>query len=420
MQITQAELFLRFGVALGIGFLIGLQREFAHGAKRNIIAGERTFSLFGLAGALSAMIADRSNAPWLILGALFLLGAYSAIGYFTRAWKEERVGITSETATVIAFMLGILCFWGELTLAVALGIITTVILSLKIQTDKFVKALKERDIAAALQLAVISAIVLPILPKQSIPFPPLDVLNPFRIWLMVVFISAISFLGYILIKFVGANRGIGLTGLLGGIVSSTAVTMSFSSRSRHNPEASRPISQAIMFAWIVMFGRVLVEVLVLNLPLLRIVILPIAVIAAAGLLYSLYLYLTDKTTHVMDMEFNNPFSLSTAIKFGLVYAVVLLISRTAQHFWGDAGLVISSLIAGSMNMTAITLSLAELSASGSLALDLAAKSLLYAAAANTVTKSVFIYFAGSPALRKTIMPGAAIILLAVIGSTFLL
>ncbi len=215
---VSADLFLRFGIALAIGFMIGLQREYAFREKHHdLLAGERTFALIALVGALAAMIADVFESSFAFLGVLLLVGIFSAIAYFIDAWRGH-VGLTTEIAILITVLIGALCYWNYLALAAALGIITTVLLSVKIETDRLVSALTREDIYAALQFAVISLVILPVLPKESNLPPPFDVLSPFRIWLMVVFISGINFLGYLAIKFVGPERGIGITGLLGGLV----------------------------------------------------------------------------------------------------------------------------------------------------------------------------------------------------------
>ena len=291
---TSADLFLRFGVALAIGFMIGLQREYAFlEKKRGLLAGERTFALMGLVGALAAMFAEIFESPLVFLGVILLVGIFTAIAYFIDAWRGH-VGLTTEIAVLITVLIGALCYWNYLTLAAALGIITTVLLSVKIETDRLVSALTREDIFTALQFAVISLVILPVLPRESMLPPPFDVLSPFKVWLMVVFISGINFTGYLAIKFVGPERGIGLTGLLGGIVSSTGVTLGFSERSNRESSLAKPFALAIMIAWTVMFARVLVEVGVLNLELLSLVWLPIASAGVVGLLYCVYLYLNHR------------------------------------------------------------------------------------------------------------------------------
>ncbi len=248
------DLFIRFGVAMGIGFLIGLQREYAfRDSNRELVAGERTFALMGLVGALAAFSAEVLNLPAVFVGIFVVVGLVTAVSYFVDAWRGF-IGLTTEITILIVVILGALCYWGHLTLAVALGIATAVLLSLKIETDRLVQALTREDIVSALKLAVISAIILPVLPNQPIGPPPLDVFNPFKIWLMVVFISAINFLGYVLIKIIGPEQGIGLTGLLGGMVSSTSVTLSLSERSRRDTWLGGSFALAIIVAWTVMFA----------------------------------------------------------------------------------------------------------------------------------------------------------------------
>jgi len=414
-----ADLFLRLGIALAIGFLIGLQREYAHGGPgREIIAGERTFALFGLAGGLAAMIADQLNSPIAFVGMIFLLGAYSTVAYFIDA-RKGQVGLTTEVAIVVTISAGALAYWGYLTLAIAIGIVTTVLLSLKLETDRFARALTKEDVFAALQLAVISAIILPVLPNQSFLPPPFDVLNPFKIWLMVVFISGISFLGYVAIKIIGPEQGIGITGFLGGLVSSTAVTLSFSERSNREPDLSRPFVLAITVAWTVMFARVLVEVGVIYKPLLKLVWIPIAASGLIGLVYCIYLYFSQRTAEKGDIEFSNPFDLGSAIKFGFLYALVLLVSRAAQMYLGDTGLFLSSIISGIADVDAITLSMAELSKTGVVAMPKAALAIILATMSNTAVKGGIALAMGSVALRKPLLI-ALLMILAVGISTALL
>jgi len=327
--------------------------------------------------------------------------------------------LTTEVAIVIAVAIGALCYWGYLTLAVAIGIVTTILLSIKLETDRLARALTREDILAALQLAVISAIVLPILPNDSFLPPPFDVLNPFKIWLMVVFISGISFLGYVAIKIVGPEQGIGITGLLGGMVSSTAVTLSFSERSNREPDLSKPFVLAITVAWTVMFARVLIEVGVVNRALLKWVWIPIAAAGFVGLLYCAYLFFAQRTAEKGDVQFSNPFDLMSAIKFGLLYGLVLLISRTAQLHLGDTGLYLSSIISGLADVDAITLTMAELSKTGVLDMDKASLAIVLATMSNTVVKGGIALMTGSSTLRKSLIPVIVMILIVGIGTALL-
>ena len=413
-------LFVRFGAALAIGFLIGLQREFAYGKEgREITAGERTFSLLSLGGCLAALLSEQLDAPIILVAFIGVVGMFTAIGYFSDAWRSERVGLTTEVAIMIAPMIGALCYFEHLALAAALGIATTVILSIKLETDRFVRALTRQEVFAALQLAVITVIVLPILPNRGIAEAPFDVLNPFTAWLMVVFISGINFISYIFVRVVGTRHGIGISGLLGGLVSSTALTLSFSERSKREPGLARPFAEAIIAAWTVMFVRVLIAVAVINTELMKEVWLPITLAGGAGLIYALFLYFKQHGGETGEIELSNPIDLGSAIRFGALFVVILLVSRMAQIYFGDVGIYVSSLVSGLADVDAITLSMSELSRSGALDLKIAGQAIVLAAMANTIAKGSIVLVGGSKELWRAIWPGLLLILVIGVAAAFL-
>jgi len=418
--VEQADVFYRFGAALAIGFLVGLQREYAHGGPdKEIFAGERTMALMGLVGCAAALIADLLASPWVFVGIIASLCALIAISYFVTAWRGE-LGLTTEVAALVTILAGALCYWGYLALAAAIAVATTVLLSLKLETDKLVRRITREDVYATLKFAVITAIVLPVLPNQTFGPTPLDVLNPYSIWLMVVFISGISFLGYVLIKVVGPRQGIGLTGLLGGLVSSTAVTLSFAQRSQREAELAKPLALGIMVAWTMMFARVVAEVAALNRPLLVVMWVPMLASSAVGLGYCVYLYLSQRSDEKGDVTFSNPFELGPAIKFGLIYVAILLISKAAQTYFGTTGVYVSSVVAGLTDVDAITLSMAELSGSaGGVTLSTAARAIVLAAMSNTAVKGGVVLTSGSAALRRALWPGFLLMLVTGIGVAFL-
>ena len=412
-------LFYRFGASLIIGFLVGLQREYAYGdPDRKLSAGIRTFSLMGLIGCSAAFATDMLGSAIAFGAVILVTGAFLATSYYVTASKKH-VGLTTEFAAMITLMAGALCYWNYLALAVAIAVITTGLLSLKIEMHQFVRALTQEDIFATLKFAVITAIVLPVLPNTTYGVAPFNVLNPYSIWLLVVFISGISFLGYILIKVLGPHQGIGLTGLLGGMVSSTAVTLGFSERSKQENTLARPLGLAIMISWATMFFRVGVIVAVLNMALLRTIWLPLLVTAVVCLAYSYYLYRLQKTESLENLSFSNPFNLGPAIKFGILFAVILLISRTAQMYFGEAGVYISSIMAGLADLNAISLSLAKLSLDPtSVGLVTAGRSILLASVANTIVKGVVVVSSGSRSLGKIIIPGTILTSIAGILAAF--
>lgn len=403
--------FYRFAAALGLGILIGIQREaVSKEPEERLFAGVRTFGLLCLVGYAAALAAAHLNSALPFLATLLVYGALLALSY-RRDVDEGKPGMTTEIASIATFLIGAMCYWNMVVLAAALAVTVTVMLSLKPQFRAFTHALTRDDIYATLKFAVISIIVLPILPNQTFGPPPFDVLNPYKIWLMVVFISGISFLGYVMIKIIGARRGIGLTGLLGGIASSTAVTLSFAERSRENPKLARPFAFALLIAWTVMFVRVIVVLFTLNSALAQRVLLPMLATMAAGGIYGAYLFFSQRSYTKEDMQFVNPFELGPAIKFGLIYAGILLISKAAQVYFGDTGVYVSSFVSGLADVDAIALSMVDLTQSGNLDVTVGARATVIAALANTFFKGGFALATGSPTLRKTLWPG----LLAMLG-----
>ncbi|HOT92651.1 MAG TPA: MgtC/SapB family protein [Anaerolineae bacterium] len=416
-----ADYFYRFVVALGIGIFIGFQRESAYDEPEGkLFAGVRTFALISLAGYVAALAADQLSSALPFVGVLLVFGALLALSYYGDV-LAGKPGMTTEMATVITFTIGAACYWDLILLAAALGVAVTALLSLKPQFHTLAHAITRDDIYATLKFAVISIIVLPILPNRNFGPPPFDVLNPYKIWLMVVFISGISFLGYVMIKIIGTQRGIGLTGLLGGLASSTAVTLSFSQRSRTDPELARPFSLAIIVAWTVMFVRVLAIVFTLNRELGNRLWLPMGAPLAAGLLYCGYLYIRQRAYAKEDLAFANPFELGPALKFGALYALVLLISTAARVFFGNTGIYVSSFVSGLVDVDAIVLSMVDLArAPTNLDLTVATRAVTIAALSSTLFKGVFALLSGSSALRRALWPGMVLMLVVGVAVIFVL
>jgi len=416
MEATALELFYRFGVALVVGLLIGLQREYAyqereHPESEELLAGARTFPLISLLGAAIAVVADRAQAP-VVLGALVAgLAVLLGVAHFRRAEGGET-GLTTEVAALLSLAVGMLAAWDQVELAAALGVGTAVLLALKVQTQSLAQSIDREDVFATLKFAVITVIVLPILPQQGYGPPPLGVLVPYNVWLMVVLISGISFLGYVLIKAVGPRRGVGLTGLLGGLASSTAVTLSLAQRSRDATPLARSFAMAVVLAWTVMFVRVLVEVAAINPPLLWVVGGPVLAMMSAGLLYAGYLYIEeDGSTEAEAKSMKNPFRLAPAITFGILYAVILVATSAAQTYFGNAGIYGTSLLSGLADVDAITLSMARLSGpAGDVAPETAARAIVIAAAANTLLKGGIVFATGARNIRRPILGGMAAII----------
>jgi uncharacterized membrane protein (DUF4010 family) len=407
------DLFLRFGASLLIGILIGMQREYAYGAskEKGLFAGARTFALMGLFGSTAALLSDLFQSYWIFLGLVILLGIMVTVAYFITATERDEIGITSEVAALITILIGGICYFHSVEFAAALGVVTTVLLAVKWEFRQFVRVITREDIFATLQFAVITAIILPVLPNKTFGPSPLDVLNPYQVWEMVVFISGINFLGYILIKVVGPKRGIAISGLLGGLASSTATTLSFSQRSKSQTGLEKPFAVAIIAGWVIMFFRVIVEVAVVNSRLLPNIWPILSIMGGVGLVYALYLYFSETAIDEGDLSLSNPFELGPAIKFGLIYALVLLISKAAQVYIGDRGLFFTSFIAGLADVDAITLSISDLTrVGGGTSLITGKIAIILAVISNTTSKGVLVFFLGSKSLRKYILPAFLIMI----------
>ncbi len=413
-----SELFLRFGSALLIGILIGLQREYAYGTKdqSGLFAGARTYALMGLFGATSAFLADVLATPWIFIMAVILLAVLISVAYFITASERDEIGLTSEVAALLTILIGGICYFHSIELAAALGVVTTVLLAVKWELQKLIKVITREDVFATLQFAVITAIVLPVLPNRSFGPPPIDVLNPYKIWEIIVFISGINFLGYILIKIVGPRKGLGISGVLGGLASSTATTLSFSQRSKTQEGLEKPFAVAIITSWVIMFVRIIVEVAVVNPQLLPLVWPAMAVMGGTGLLYALYLYFSQSAIDEEEMQITNPFELGQAIKFGLIYALVLLITKAAELYYGERGIFLTSFLAGLADVDAITLSISDLTRiGGSIPLITGKIGIILAAISNTASKGVLVFLLSSRKLRLRVLPAILIILLIGLG-----
>ena len=424
MEPTRLQLFYRFGVALVLGLFIGLQREYAYRGQVDgdgeLLAGARTFPIISLLGAASALGATELDNAGPFAAAVLGVGLLLAVGHFMRS-RERDTGLTTEMAALVAFFTGGLCYWGYLRLGSALGVGTAVLLSLKVQTHTLARALDREDVFATLKFAVITVIVLPLLPQKGYGPAPFDVLVPYNVWLMVVLISGISFLGYVLIKAVGPRRGVGLTGILGGLASSTAVTLSVAERSRDTKGLDRPFALALMLAWTIMFVRVIVEVAVINPSLLVSVWGPVLIVCASSLAYCGYLYRVQPADEQDEPQtVTNPFRLVPAITFGVLYALILVLTNWAQSYFGDAGVYMSSVVAGLADVDAITLSMARLHESGQVGTVTATRSIIIAAAANTVLKAGIVALAGTRGLRRAVVPGLLLILGASAGAALLI
>ena len=405
------DLALRFGAALGLGLLLGLERERKRDAEL-LFGGVRTFALIALLGAVGVFVERELNQGWLVLVAFIAVGALVVVSYITTAARGE-MGITTEISALLAFIVGALCGWDRVGVASVATVVCLLLLTLKDYLHRLARRVELEDVEATLQFAVISVIILPLLPNETFGPPPLDVINPYKIWLMVVLIAGLNFLGYVLVKVFGSEHGLVVTGILGGLVSSTAVTLSFSQRSRQEPAMSSAFVLAIVVAWTIMFFRVVVMVGLVNPSLAAVLGLPLGLMAATGVLISLVLWRRTRSRETGVVTAGaNPFELGEAIKFGLIFGVVTVVAKAAEVYLGETGLYLAGVVAGLTDVDAISLSMANLATADPESLEVAGRTIVIAVLSNTLVKAGMAVFLGTPPLRRTVLLATLFLLIA--------
>ncbi len=420
-NLLNLEPWWRFAVALLIGALIGLEREFVQQRTgEDDFAGIRTFALMSLLGAIGAyLVEDYGLLPFLAAYIGIILLVWSS--YLGEIVRKHEEGITTEVAAISVPLLGAMVIWGEFELASALGVIIALVLALKPTLRNLTSRMSAGDLRAILEFLLITAVVLPLLPNRN--FGPFNVINPYQIWLLVVLVSGIGFFGYVLIKILGAEQGVGVTGILGGLVSSTATTVSFSGRSKSNPELSSILAQGILLTSSVMFPRIMIEVAIVYTPLLRVIVIPMVAMLCANLGLVFYLW---RRRNIRDqeerkpVEVSNPLRLPTAITFALAFVVVLIVVQWANEAFGEAGVYVASALSGVTDVDAITLSVSELASNSQLQPQVAGFAVVLAALVNTVAKAVMAWSLGSGELRKTILRGFSIVVLTGLVSSLII
>ncbi len=415
---TDLETAWQFGVALGLGMLIGLERQRTGGEEQNF-AGVRTFSLVALLGAMAIYAGERTGLEW-IVGLVFLAVVALIVVAYQATSRQGKTGATTEVSLLITFFLGCLSAWGEPGMAGAIAVVTMLLLALKGWLHNLASRIETSDVEATLKFAIITLIVLPLVPDTNYGPEGLEVFNPYKTWLMVVLIAGLNFIGYILVKVVGKEHGLGITGLLGGLVSSTAVTLGFSQRSREEPDLAPVLALSILLAWTVMFFRVVVEVAVVNFELAKSLAVGLGLMGFVSLGICLLLYRRGRSKATAEVATDrHPFSLGDAIKFGGLFAVVIFVASAAQNYFGDTGLYVAGALAGLTDVDAIALSMANLSQDDPSKSAAAARTVVIAVISNTMVKSGMVVWLGAPSMRKTILPISAALAVAGVGAALL-
>ncbi|HEY6098568.1 MAG TPA: DUF4010 domain-containing protein [Anaeromyxobacter sp.] len=415
------EPFTSLAVAAAAGLLIGLERERSKPsdeARLSFLGGARTHPLLALAGGVSTLAAREVGlvAVAIPFGALAML---LGLNYAGDVWRDRHRGITSEAAFLLSFLLGVLALTQgvvgtpthKIFAVAAVAVVATFLLSSKPTLHPLAKRISTEDVTATLKFLIVAVVVLPLLPDRT--YGPLDVLNPFQIGVLMVLISGISFAGYAAIRLLGARRGLGVTGLVGGVVSSTAVTISMAGRARERPDIADSAALAVTLASTVMFVRVIAIVAIVNPSLTSGVAFPMIAAAAGGVGATAVLWLRSGralTKKEEGIAFSNPFELGAALKFALLFAVILVGSKAATVYLGTAGTYAAGLLAGTTDVDAISLSMAKLAADGGVAREVAATTIFLGTAANTLAKGAMAAVVGGWAFGRRVL-GAQVALL---------
>ena len=403
------SLLVRLLITLGIGLLIGLEREYAKRVvdKEEQFAGVRTYPLIVLLGFLSALLADHYGKAILVAGFAGLFAM--VVASYVMMARASSYGITTELAGIIAFLLGALVFEDRILLATTITVLVVSLLTLKVRLHAFIATLSPADIRAFIQFTIISALVLPFLPHGG--FGPNGVWDLREIWTMVILVTGISLTGYLLVKLVGGRKGVLLEGLVGGLVSSTAVTLSLSRRSRAGTASGRRLAAVgIVAATAVLYPRILLEIGVVDQNLALHLLPSILAITAAAVLSAILLWRSAerRPEGMDDLQLTNPLNFAVALQFGAVYMLVQWLMMLATTHYPEQGLYAGALLFGATDMDAITLSIAR---SGALPEARRAAAILLATMSNTVMKFGLVLLLGERSLRRGVGVGFGAILL---------
>lgn len=385
-------------MALFLGAFIGLRRQMdiqQEGSESFV--GFRTMPLIVMLGALSTMIPEIPLLPVICLvGVLVFL----AIAYYNGVFKLQLIGLTSEFATLIMFLVGVLVGSGEYITAIVLTVVIALLTGFKSQLHKFAQNISPQEWGGALQLLILSAVVLPFLPREAVD--PWGVLVPFDIWLLVIFISGIGFIGYFLQKYIDSKKSLLATSVLGSLVSSTAVTTALALKSKNRPEIPKQLFiLALLVAVATMLVRTILSIMVIAPSSVKIVVLvPIAMLTACIFGIIFYSKADDEIEVELRPDLESPFELLPALKFGALFVIVLIAVEIGKNYLGDYGVLITAFFSAFVDVDATMLSSMQASRLGNITTVLAIQAITVAIIINTLVKVGYVWLLGRRDVAK--------------------
>lgn len=390
-------------VSLAIGLIIGLERgwQVRQLGDNQRVAGMRTYGLVGLLGGVCALLLP-TLGTWLpLLGLLAVLMGCTLSIWLAQRWQGE-FGLTSSVAMVLTYLLGLMSVLLSPSEAVACAVLAALLMGLKGKIQQGMLFLSETEFHATLRFLLISLVLLPVLPNQEMG--PLNAFNPFQIWLMVVVIAAISFSGHFAVRLLGTRSGLVLTSMLAGLASSTALTLQFARLNKEQPGLERLLATGILLAGATMWLRLLVLVLLIQRDLALRLAPPLLILGLVVYGFAFWFWRQREATpdETVQPETRNPLDLATAIKFGLLLALIGFLATLLQSEVGDSGVYLLALVSGITDVDAITLSLSQLT-SKELTLEVATRGILLAGLVNSLVKGVLALVIGGRRLGSRVL-----------------
>jgi len=387
-------------IALSLGLLLGLERQRSkHGEA---FAGIRTFPLFALCGFFGGLAAQK-GVPLALPAILLAVAAFGLASYLRAA--EPDAGVTTEMSGLLTAVLGAVVAWGEVTVAASAAVVVTLLLTLKAPLHRVAGTVSEDEILAILKFALVAVVVVPLLPDR--PIGPYGALVPRTVGLMVVVLSGVSLAGYLLVKILGNRAGWAVAGGLGGLVSSTATTLSFSARARDGGGQVPALAVGVILASTVLYARGAVVVALLD-PSLAVHLAPrLAVLFGVGLLFAAVQFRRQGTGSGEAIALGNPAELGRAVMLGLLFAAVILVARAAQERLGTAGLWAVGAVGGLVDVDSVAVAAARLRQAARTSVEAAAGAYLVATVSNLVFKAAAVVLTAGGEMARRVLPAFA-------------
>lgn len=401
-------------ISLAIGLIIGLEREYDKLKDEVGFAGIRTFPIVTILGFVIGTLSE-TFSPWFLMVGLGSFILFIGIGQLLKTRMESGLGMTTNLALITTFVLGIMVSQALYRDSVATAVIVVTLLSLKTTFRSIIQNITHQELFAFIKFVIIALLILPFLPNRD--YGAGGLLNPFEIGSIVVIVSFLNFIGYFLVKFVGSRKGILLTAILGGIISSTAVAWNYAAKSKENPELSREYSAGIIIASAIMFPRLALLAAIFNTAVLAELAFPSIILTLICLIPAIF-FIRKRTDQVATkIDLGNPLNMLNALSFTAIYIVILYAVYYGNEYLGESGLYYSAIIAGLADTTAITISMAKFSMDGQ-QLSLAALVIIAATLSNTLVKLGIVFSRGSKTTARLVgyIFGAVI----VVGTLYIL